>query len=228
MDYRNLSAEKLIEECTHAAKPEAWKEFVRRFQPLITGVVVRTAERYGQVSMAVVDDLVQETYLRLCTEEWRLLRNFRSRGDGSIYGFMKTVARTVALDYFKAQYSDKRGARVLSRANFERTLRSAARRESVEDQILVGEIDRRLDHIARTSRDKQIFLLYYRHGLTTKAIAEILGTNLSQKGVESCLQRLTRQLQHELVTHRVAVMGQEESRNSRSLAEPGGTKRQAS
>lgn len=198
MDYRNLTAEQLIEECTHAAKPEAWKEFVRRFQPLIAGVVVRTAERYGQVSTAAVDDLIQETYLRLCTEEWRLLRNFRSRGDGSIYGFIKTVARTVALDYFKAQYSDKRGARVLSSADFQVTLKSAAHRESVENQVLVGEIDKRLDQIARTARDKQIFLLYYRHGLTTKAIAEILGTNLSQKGVESCLLRLTRQLQREL------------------------------
>jgi RNA polymerase sigma-70 factor (ECF subfamily) len=198
MDYPNLTAEELIEECTHSAKPEAWKEFVRRFQPLIAGVVLRTAKRYGQLSVPLVDDLVQETYLRLCTDEWKLLRKFRSRGDGSIYGFMKTVARTVALDYFKAQYSGKRGAGVLSRGDFQIALQRAAKKQVLENQVLVREIDKRLAQIAATPRDKQIFILYYRHGLTTKAIAELLGTNLSQKGVESCLLRLTRQLQREL------------------------------
>jgi RNA polymerase sigma-70 factor (ECF subfamily) len=198
MDYPSLTAEELIEECTSAGKLDAWKEFVRRFQPLIAGVVVRTAQRYGKFGPALVDDLVQETYLRLCIAEWKRLREFQSHNQGTVYGFMKAVARTVTLDYFKAQYAGKRGAGVGNSPNLESALRTAALRDSLEDQVLVNEIDDRFAQIAETARDRRIFLLYYRQGFTTKAIAEIPGIGLSQKGVESCLQRLTRQLQREM------------------------------
>jgi RNA polymerase sigma-70 factor (ECF subfamily) len=198
MDYANLTAEELVRECTHVGSPEAWKEFVRRFQPLIAGVVVCTARRYGELCMALVDDLVQETYLRLCTEEWKRLREFQYYREGTVYGFMKAVARSVTLDYFKAQYTGKRGAGIRGGSDFDLVLKMAGQHRSMEDQILAREIDERLAHIADTARDRQIFLLYYRQGFTTKAIAEIPGIELSQKGVESCLQRLTRQLQREL------------------------------
>jgi RNA polymerase sigma-70 factor (ECF subfamily) len=198
MDYPSLTAEELVRECTNGGSPEAWKEFVRRFQPLIAGVVVRAARRYGELGMALVDDLVQETYLRLCTEEWKRLREFRHHREEAVYGFMKAVARTVTLDYFKAQYTGKRGAGMRSGSDFDLILKMTGQRRSVESQILAREIDERLAQIADTARDRQIFLLYYRQGFTTKAIAEIPGIELSQKGVESCLQRLTRQLQREL------------------------------
>lgn len=197
MNYESLTTAELIEECTNKEKPEAWKEFVRRFQPLIAGVVVRTAQRYGQVSVSVADDLVQETYLKLCTAEWKPLREVQRQG-GNIYGFMKAVARTVALDYFKAQYAEKRGAGVRSQTDCDVALRTATQTGSVDDQILVREIDKLAVQIAETARDRKIFLLYYKHGLTAKAIAAISEINLSQKGVESCLLRLTRQLQRQL------------------------------
>ena len=199
MDYSTSSAEELVEECAHTGRPEAWKEFVRRFHPVIAGVVVTTATRCGGLCAAVVDDLVQETYLRLCTQEWRRLREFQSYREGAIFGFMKVVARTVTLDYLKAQHTSKRGAEARARTDMESALRTAARDLTLEEHILVREVKDRLGQIEASTRDRLIFFLYFQHGLTTKAIAAIPGIELSQKGVESCLYRLTRLLQRELI-----------------------------
>src|SRR5438105_15838576 len=108
MNYTVLSSQDLLKECVTQAEAPAWQEFVRRFQPLIAGVVARTASRWGAVSAALVDDLVQETYLKLCTEEFRRLREFESRHDDAIYGFLKAVAYTVTMDYFKVHNPAKR------------------------------------------------------------------------------------------------------------------------
>src|SRR5438309_1998726 len=114
MDCSSLTSQELVTQCIRAGTPDLWKEFVERFQPLIAGVVARTAQRYGPVFAALVDDLVQETYLKLCTDEWRRLREFESRHPDALYGFLKAVARTVALDHFKGQLAAKRGLPLIS------------------------------------------------------------------------------------------------------------------
>jgi len=219
MDYPKLTAEELVEECTTAGTPQAWEEFVRRFQPLVAGVVVRTAQRYRESYTDLVDDLVQETFLRLCTDEWKRLREFHSRHEGAIYGFMKAVARTVTLDYFKAQYTVKRGAAARRGVDFHAAVQTAAQNEVLEDHVLFREIEQRLAQIAQTATEKLVFLLYYRHGFTTKAIATIPGIHLSQKGVESCLYRLARQLQRELVGTCQTITQKESSGDSLSLGD---------
>ena len=58
----------------------------------------------------VLDELVQETYLKLCADQCRLLRGFQSRHPGSIFGYLKVVTANVVHDYFKSAHSSKRGA----------------------------------------------------------------------------------------------------------------------
>lgn len=174
----------------HAA---AWEEFIRRFQPLIAGVVARTANRWGSVAPALVDDLVQETYVKLCTEEFRRLREFESRHEDAIYGYLKAVAYTVTLDHFKVHYAAKRGARLHS-SDFDSSLRVEGQKSSVENDVLLQELEELAGQVAEEERDRLIFALYYRQGFTTRRIAAIPAIELSQKGVESCLHRLTERL----------------------------------
>jgi hypothetical protein len=54
MNYSRLSSQELLKECVTRAGAEAWEEFVRRFQPLIAGVVARTAMRWTEVSPGLV------------------------------------------------------------------------------------------------------------------------------------------------------------------------------
>ena len=65
MPYRNLSATELVRACVDSADQEAWGEFVRRFQPVIAGVALRTARRWGEASPLVIEDLVQEWSARM-------------------------------------------------------------------------------------------------------------------------------------------------------------------
>jgi RNA polymerase sigma-70 factor (ECF subfamily) len=64
----------------------------------------------------------------------------------------------------------------------------------MDREVLIRQIDGQLaaaSEPATRVRDRQIFWLYYRHGMTTRAIAAIPGIGLTQKGVESAIQRLT-------------------------------------
>ena len=204
MNCGELNSQELIQRCVSSRDAEAWQEFVRRFQPLISGVVARAALRWtSPVSAALVDDLVQETYLKLCSEEFRRLKQFESYHEGAIYGFLKTVAYNVTMDYFKVHRASKRGAELMSSADFDDTLKTSGGESSSDSQILVHQIEEMLTRISESKRDRSIFLLYYRQGFTAKAIAAIPGIELTEKGVESCLLRLTKQLRQQVVGTKV-------------------------
>lgn len=202
MHYGSLKPDELIRICVHAGEAAAWEEFIRRFNPLIVSVVLRTARRWGGASPAIVDDLVQETYLKLCTEDCRILRTFEPRVSGAIYGFLKIVAANVAHDHFKATRAAKRGSGEPSGGleQADKNTGVAARScpdnpRSIERAILCKEIDRHLARLlpsADMSRSRLIFWLYYRSGLSASAIASLPGIDLTTKGVESLLLRLTR------------------------------------
>ena len=198
MDYKSLSSQDLIHQCVSNADSAAWQEFVRRYTPLIAGVVARAAMRWTKVSASLVDDLVQETYLKLCADEFRRLREFQSRHEDAIYGFLKTVAYNVAFDNFKLQRASKRGASLMTNTDPGIALQTTGQKGAAEDHLLLREIDELIDRIVTSRRDKVVFLLYYRQGLTAKTIAQIPGIELTAKGVESCLHRLTEQLREHM------------------------------
>jgi RNA polymerase sigma-70 factor (ECF subfamily) len=205
MDYTALTPQELVKACTTMGNTMAWAEFVRRFQPLIASVIEKTARRCIPISAPLIDDLVQETYLRLCENECRYLREFESRHNEAIYSFLKVVAASVTLDYFRSQKARKRGVAVQISTNVERSLSRASGtshrgRHPSENSVLISELEDILDQLVENDRDKAAFWLYYRQGFTARAISEIPGMELSIKGVESCLQRLMRLLQDATAT----------------------------
>lgn len=201
----SLSTEELVIACTESGNDKAWEEFVRRFRKVISTVVWRVARRYGEASNTVVDDLIQETFLKICSDNCRLLRDFEPRHPDAFFGMIGVTAANVAHDYFRAKRSDKRGAGVadceLSEVN---TIAPDSHRSGaaqIERNILLREIDSVLISLSSPSatRDREIFWLRYRQGFTTKAIAAIPSFRLTTKGVESILHRLTCLVRERLV-----------------------------
>lgn len=201
LDHRSSSAESLVAACLKTRDESVWSEFVRRFHPLIATVVFRTARNYRELTPTLHDDLIQETYLKLCADDCRLLKNFRARHPGAIFGFLKVVTANVVHDHFKASHAAKRGGNDIP-ASLEQGQGSQAQvRESagwnsskIEQAILVQEIDRCLQRTispAELSRCRRIFWLYYRCGLSARAIASLPHINLTTKGVESTIFRLS-------------------------------------
>ena len=198
MDPRKLSVKELVQLCLDSQDEAVWTEFVRRFQPLIAGVVNRCVLRKGRSNPTLVDDLVQDTYLKLCANNFKALRNFEFHHDNALFGFLKVIATNVVEDYYRRIKNEKRGGgRQEVDIEEVRNIAPANPRLSqpVEREILVSQINKCLAELAAEPnfvRDYTIFWLYYGHGLTAKAISQLPGIGLSVKGVESTLLRLTR------------------------------------
>ena len=198
MDLSSLPANDLARLCSDAGTIEAWNEFVSRFQRPIARAVLRTSRGWGAPTTSLVDDLVQDTFLRLCADDCRLLRNFVSRQPDSIIGYLKVIATNVTHDYFRAQASRKRGGdlrRVESDSDETASLPATQpHAEAIETGLQIAEIDGVLQSFPSDTvpeRDRTIFWLYYRQGFTAREISEIGNLGLTVKGVESSIFRTT-------------------------------------
>lgn len=208
MDYSTISAEELALACFRTRDESAWAEFVRRFHTLIAGVALRVARQWGEASPQVVDDLVQETYLKLCADRPRLMQNFASAHENSVYGYIKVFTANLSHDHFKASHSLKRGgAAVFTSRDCENPIEAlpgaASPAGTADRKVLIREVDACLRGVTEGSnseRDRRVFWLYYRAGLTASAIAALPMIGVNVKGVESILQRLTRQVREQLVS----------------------------
>ena len=211
MDPQKLSAQELVQLCLASQDPALWYEFERRFQQMISIVVRRRLHRCSINDPALVDDLTQDTFLKLCDHDFRALREFHFEHENSLFGFVKTVASNVAQDYLRREYSAKHGGG-LEEEDLEKASVIIPARTSLADdahiQILLAEIQRILEeelgHEPNFRRDIAIFWLYFRWGLTAKEISEIPSIGLTVKGAESVLLRLTRLLRGRLGGHGTA------------------------
>lgn len=207
MDYASLTAEELVAACKKTDDALAWEEFVRRFHHLIATVVLRVARRWNVSSPSILDDLIQETYLKLCADNFRILRNFQSAHPNAFYGYLKVVTGNLVHDHFKAAHSSKRGSgtvQVEADSSIESHSDSRGTGSSIssaERAVLLREVNDALSRVAagpHLQRDRKVFLLYYRVGLSANAIAALPSIGLSTKGVESSILRLTRLLRNEI------------------------------
>jgi RNA polymerase sigma-70 factor (ECF subfamily) len=208
VNYAELSTAELVAACAQSGHAGAWEEFVRRFHRLIAGTALSTARRWGQSSPQIVDELVQETYLKLCSDPDRLLRSFELHPAEAFPGYLRVVTANLVHDHFKSAASRKRGGRVemvrTDDSNAE-TLADPSSRLSdggVSRRILMREVDDCLRSLLQgdhAGRDRRIFWLYYRIGLSAQAISTLPTVGLTTKGVESTILRLTREVRQRLV-----------------------------
>jgi RNA polymerase sigma-70 factor, ECF subfamily len=195
MDYQNLAAVELARLCAEK-DAEAWLEFVRRNQRPITLVILRTLREAAGASALVIDDLVQETYVALCENGCRLLRDFVEEYPSSMDAMVRVVAANLTHDYLRAQNAKKRGGEFHQVAydSHELTrLPSPYGQETIERHLQFEEIDTALrgtrEGQTLRARDRAIFWLYFRYGMSANAIARISTFQLTSKGVESSLRR---------------------------------------
>jgi RNA polymerase sigma-70 factor (ECF subfamily) len=166
----------------------------------------------GSSSKETIDDLIQETYLRFCADNYRVLRNFEHRHPEAFLGFIKVVASNVVRDHFKSTYSEKHGANRIDGISDD--LPPAAAESSygspkvVERNVLIQEVERHLTLCvagADQERNRRIFWLHYRAGLSAADIAALPEVGLTTKGVESQILRITRDIREQMTTRKSQV-----------------------
>lgn len=206
VDYSAISAAELFRLCFRTQDESAWAEFIRRFHPLIASVVLRVSRHWGESIPQVVEDLVQETYLKLCASGLRSFKCVNPASHDAIYGYIKTFTANLVQDHFKAARAAKRGGSTGTMSIDGDVLETHASHErrteaTLERKLLLEEIASCLDKAisgANADRDRRIFWLYYRVGLSASAIARLPSIDLNTKGVESTIARITRTLREHL------------------------------
>ena len=176
------SPEELLRKCAKMDDAQAWDSFLIRFNPLIVATVVRTMRRYGFDRAGLSGDLVQEVYLKFSAHDAKVLRAFQPRYPGAVFGYLRVVVANVVHDYFKSKAGKHADRPPLPN--------DVAVQDETEWRLLLREVDDLLRQPPTSERDRRIFWLYYRQGMSAKEIAAIPILNLTVKGVESVVVRL--------------------------------------
>jgi RNA polymerase sigma-70 factor (ECF subfamily) len=223
--YAEFSSTELVRACAGSKDERAWAEFIRRFQVVIAAAVLRTARQWGEPSRPQLDDLIQETYLKLCENDSRLLRSFQPRHEDSIFGFLRVVAANVVHDHFKSALAAKRGAgqteAITEPIQIDPKMAGADSFDVVSQRIQLEQVDKILRQVTAgkdQGRKRAIFWLRHRQGLTASEIAAIPSIELTTEGVESVLMRLAAMIRGHLVSsspHREVKVLNRQNRSKR-------------
>ena len=190
-DYRKLS------ECLRKRESAVWGDVVDLFWRVIASTVIKVLRRYGSAEPERVDETIQEVYVRLCADNYRSLRRSRAEAPSQLFGLVQAIATTTTLDLYRVSAAKKHGGDVefvpidVGLLSGQPDVRP---QELLEREHLFDQIDRRLQELAGSERERQIFWLYYRQGFTAKEIAAIDAFRLTPEGVESVLHRLKSEL----------------------------------
>jgi RNA polymerase sigma-70 factor, ECF subfamily len=217
MQYSSLSLKDLVCLCAGPRDDEVWEEFVSRVGKPISLTIIRTASLWDEPSRSLVEDLVQITYLKLWEDGCRHLRDFAIQHPNAILGYIKITAANVTHDYFKHVRSQSSGGDKphvsTSDVDLEAGKQVPGSEERIAFEVFLKEIDEHLKHCLTgpdQERDRRIFWLYFRQGMSTKEIASLPTVGLTAKGVGSVIERLKHDIREQIVGSRSDCDGDRE------------------
>jgi DNA-directed RNA polymerase specialized sigma24 family protein len=201
-----MSVLELVRACAETNDGDAWEEFVARFHRPISFSIKHTACQRGKDPSQFVDDLLQETYLKLHADKCRLLLKFaQQHPEDAVLAYIKVIAINVARDHFKSLHSQKSGAGITDQLyeDLDPVAQSGSYGgpAAIEHEVLLGQIEDQLRNCAagaNQERDCLIFQFYYLQRMSARAIAALATIKLTAKGVEAVIFRLTRCLREHL------------------------------
>jgi hypothetical protein len=191
--WPGVSDRNLVELCLERNE-DAWLELMRRYHLLIVKVSSRTIRRWFKPTPSLLDDLFKDVLVKICTNEFRVLREIEWRHEGTLRGLLQVVSSTVAQDYLRWCLAQSRSLHLEQQLDeFLHDWRVKSTHSAVEHKILLRQIASRLAQLIpepNRTRDIAMFLLYYGYRVTAAELARLY--HLGIKTVESKLLRLTR------------------------------------
>lgn len=178
----------LLASCAGGGGEPAWAEFTSRFHRVIAATVVKTLLSARVQTSGTADDLIQEVYIKLSAHDRRALREFQGVQEVAFHAFLRRISYNVVQDFLRGRKN--RPAGPLSEE-------LPAAEDDPHFRLLVAQMLELLDKALpadSVERDKAIFLLYFRDGLSAREIAGLPAIALGEKGVESAVLRMVRLL----------------------------------
>jgi RNA polymerase sigma-70 factor (ECF subfamily) len=203
VEFASLPISDLLKCCLDRNNAGAWEEFVCRFHRAIAGSICKTLRAGGAYDPALIEDLVQDAFVRLCADRCRSLREFEATNEACFYGYLRAMAVNVVRDYFRRVHSIKRqgDAKTEPLDKVKNEPREVHESEKIyQDSLMLERIDRLLQSgdPADAERNRFIFWLHYRDGFSTAEIARLYSVGLTEKGVETVLRRLLNEVKREV------------------------------
>jgi len=168
--YQNAGAvteqeKKLIAGCVKGEKP-AWDAFVRQYSNLIYHTIKKTFSlHYTEPRPDLVDDLFQEVFLSLVTDDFAQLRRFRGDRGCTLASWLRMIAARRTIDH-------------LRKARLQRqTITDAADctddvSDAVSERLWSESLARVLDTLA--PRERIMIDVFFRQNLPAQDVASIL------------------------------------------------------
>jgi len=206
---------------------KAWLEFYQRFDKWIWLVVYRECKAKGIINHdsqihQTVQDLVQDVYVKLVSNNCKALANFIGASEKSIYTYLDIIAKSIVRNYITKIKARKRpsieksldevfsisekGEKILDKDIFRPTYLDVD--EEFKIQIFKEEIEDILDIVLKgkhKDRDKLIFKLYLYDGFTAEDIASQSCFMISSKRISNLITHIKKKLRRELLERRMAV-----------------------
>ena len=149
---------------------------------------------------------MQVTYLKLWEGGCRLLRDFAIQRPDAILGYLKKIAANATHDYFKHCHSQSSGGDEPHVSTSDVDPQAGDQAHGSEQEIAFGiflnEIDtylKRCSSAPDQERDRMIFWLYFRQGMSAKEIASLPMIGLGAKGVGSVITRLKHDIREQIL-----------------------------
>lgn len=200
MDLEKLSIRELLKLCLDTDDGDAWHEFQKKIQKLASAVIKRTLDKTAAPD--TVDDLIQNTWVKLLENDRAALRRIRGEHENSIFAYVRVAAYSVAQDHIRRLRPvvciDDPGFIEPPNQRWTSAFASATR----------DEVDRALKSMVgkqNFSRDYAIFWLYYEQGYSVREIAGLPSlkrekNSMGEKGVDAVIQRLKNEIRRILGT----------------------------
>jgi RNA polymerase sigma-70 factor (ECF subfamily) len=154
---------------------------------MIAGTVVRVLSGSTDFCIGAAEEIVQEVYVKLCSADGKALRAFVPLREGSDFSYLAVIARNVAITWLRSRKSggqlQETPLAVIKDPEDERPA------VQLHLRLRLNEVEAALLKVA-SERERQIFWLYYRVGLTALEISRYRCFGLEESGVESLLVRL--------------------------------------
>jgi len=198
-DGEEAPAAGLLRECgQRLTDPALWRQFEDRFHRTVVTHVTRVMQnRFRSDNLDEARDLVQEVYLRLVSDNGRLLRSFKGDTDFSVKAFLARITVNVVTDYYRSRNADKRRPAEIISIEHARRLEMDLPGEAVEtniasilsvidiNRLMEGESDRR-----NAARNVLIFKLHYVDGFSSREIAQFPAFGLKESAIDLVLKNL--------------------------------------
>lgn len=192
MDEASISLSELIDQCADTARRDLLDTLVGRLQPLIVGVVSCTLRRYNVCDSERVKDLTQDAFLKILRSKFNLRGRTRGRTEAEILGLIRLTTANLVLDALRASKQLVPIADGLE----------IPQHDNLDLKVLVLDVDAVLKKLLtgpNAARDYQIFWFYHRDRMTAREISLLPGLNLTVKGVESVVFRLTAEVKEAFI-----------------------------